>query len=91
MARKLSMWRGVKIGLAFSYAPCKFTGMTLDAYLRTHAVTGSEMAARLGISAASVTRIRKGGQNITLQMAQRIVTATGGKVTLEDLATQAVA
>jgi DNA-binding transcriptional regulator YdaS (Cro superfamily) len=60
--------------------------MTLDEYLRSHPVTAASFAAKIGKSAASVTRIRKGDQNITLALAQKIVSATGGKVTLEDLA-----
>lgn len=65
--------------------------MTLDAYLKTQAVKASDFAARIGVSAASVTRIRRGDQNIPLSLANRIVTATGGKVTLEDLATSQAA
>lgn len=61
--------------------------MTLDAYLKAHPVTASDFAERIGVSPASVTRIRRGVQNITLELASRIVAATGGKVTLEDLAT----
>lgn len=60
--------------------------MTLDEYLRTHPVTAAAFAGRIKVSPASVTRIRKGGQNIPLALAREIVTATGGKVTLEDLA-----
>jgi DNA-binding transcriptional regulator YdaS (Cro superfamily) len=60
--------------------------MDLDTYLKTSGVSGSAFADRIGVSAASVTRIRKGGQNISLELAQRIVTATGGKVSLEALA-----
>lgn len=61
--------------------------MTLDEYLRDNPITAAALAARIGTSPASVTRIRQGRQNITLEMASRIVSATGGKVTLEDLAT----
>lgn len=32
-----------------------------------------------------MTRIRRGEQNISLDLATKIVAATGGKVTLEDL------
>jgi DNA-binding transcriptional regulator YdaS (Cro superfamily) len=60
--------------------------MTLDEYLKSTPVTAASFADRIGVSAASVTRIRKGGQNIPLSLAQKIVSATGGKVTLEDLA-----
>jgi DNA-binding transcriptional regulator YdaS (Cro superfamily) len=61
--------------------------MDLDTYLRTSGVSGTAFADRVGISAASVTRIRKHSQNISLDLAKRIVAATGGKVTLEALAT----
>lgn len=60
--------------------------MDLDTYLKTSGVSGATFADRIGVSAASVTRIRRGGQNISLELAQRIVTATGGKVSLEALA-----
>ena len=60
--------------------------MDLDTYLKTSGVSGATFAERIGISGASVTRIRRGEQNISLELAQRIVTATGGKVSLEALA-----
>jgi len=60
--------------------------MTLDEYLRGSPVTAAAFADRIGKSSASVTRIRRGEQKLSLELAQRIVAATGGKVTLEDLA-----
>lgn len=60
--------------------------MTLDEYLRDHPVTAVAFAERIGKSPASVTRIRKGEQRLSLDLAAKIVAATGGKVTLEDLA-----
>lgn len=60
--------------------------MTLDEYLKSTPVTAATFAERIGVSPASVTRIRNGGQNIPLKLAKEIVSATGGKVTLEDLA-----
>lgn len=65
--------------------------MTLDEYLASHPVTASAFAERIGRSAASITRIRQGKQALSLELAARIVAATGGKVTLEDLATQEAA
>lgn len=65
--------------------------MELKQYLKEHGVTGEDFGRRVGISAASVTRISKGEQNISLSLARDIVTATGGKVTLEDLAVARVA
>lgn len=60
--------------------------MTLDEYLDSHPGTAVAFAEKIGKSPASVTRIRKGTQRLSLDLALRIVTATGGKVTLEDLA-----
>lgn len=60
--------------------------MTLDEYLASHPITAAAFADRIGKSPASVTRIRKRQQKLSLELAQRIVAATGGKVTLEDLA-----
>jgi len=61
-------------------------GMNLDQYLSTHDVTGAAFAGLIGVSPATVTRIRQGGQNIPLTLAQRIVKASDGKVTLDALA-----
>lgn len=59
--------------------------MTLDQYMTDNAITGVALAATLEISEASLTRIRKGEQNITRDLIRRIVEATGGAVTAEDL------
>jgi len=60
--------------------------MTLDTYLKNSADNAASLAERCGISAASVSRIRKGEQNISLALASRIEQETGGKVKLADLA-----
>jgi len=60
--------------------------MTLDDFLRKSPDTAAAFAARVGLSPASMTRVRKGKQNISLAQAQTIVEATGGKVSLKDLA-----
>ena len=60
--------------------------MTLDDYLRSSTDTATALAERCEVSAASMSRIRRGGQNISLALAQRIVSETGGQVTLDDLA-----
>ena len=65
--------------------------MTLDEFLGHKTMTATALAETVGVSAASIARIRKGDQNITLDLARRIVTATGGMVTLDDLATQRAA
>ena len=60
--------------------------MTLDTYLETTSDSAAALAERCGISAASVSRIRKGQQNISLALAHKIERETGGKVKLADLA-----
>ena len=59
--------------------------MTLDAYFANTGTTAATLADAVGVTGASMTRIRRGEQNISLDLALKIVTATGGKVTLEDL------
>lgn len=59
--------------------------MTLDSYITETGVTGVELAARLGISEASLTRIRRGEQNIARDLIRRIVEATDGAVSADDL------
>jgi DNA-binding transcriptional regulator YdaS (Cro superfamily) len=60
--------------------------MTLDQYLRLGKDSAAALADRCGISAASVSRIRKGEQNISLALATTIERETGGKVKVADLA-----
>lgn len=85
------MPRGVKERLPLTYARCKFGFMNLDEYLASHDVTASAFAEKIGVSAASVTRIRQGRQNIPLSLAAKIVAASDGKVTLEALAMRSAA
>ncbi len=59
--------------------------MDLETYLSTSGISGATFAKRLGISAASVTRICQRKQNIKMDLAMRIVAETGGKVALEAL------
>lgn len=65
--------------------------MTLDAYLEAKHDTAANLAGKVGISAASISRIRKGDQNIPLSLAFKITRATDGRVTLEDLAVEQAA
>lgn len=60
-------------------------GMTLDDYLRTDGVSAKALAAELHISEASLSRIRRGEQNITRETIRQIVEATAGAVTADDL------
>lgn len=56
--------------------------MTLDEFLSMEdAPTAAEFGARIGLSEASISRIRKGEQNITREVMRRIIAESGGKVT----------
>lgn len=59
--------------------------MDLDCYLRENGISGSEFAAMIGVSEASLSRIRRGDQNITRETIRQIVAATSGAVTAEAL------
>lgn len=59
--------------------------MSLDEFLRSDATSAKALAAALGISEASLSRIRRGEQNITRETIRAIVEATGGAVTAEEL------
>lgn len=59
--------------------------MTLDQYLAATGRTGSDFASAVGLTEASVSRIRKGQQNITRDVMRRIIAASDGQVTAEGL------
>lgn len=59
--------------------------MDLDSYLRANGISGTEFAVLLDITEASLSRIRRGNQNISRDLIRRIVELTGGSVTLESL------
>ena len=59
--------------------------MNLDTYLRAEGIKGTEFSARIGVSEVSLSRIRRGDQNISRELIRRIVAATNGAVTAEDL------
>lgn len=59
--------------------------MDLDTYLRDERISGADFAAELGMSEASLSRIRRGDQNITRETIRLIVEKTAGKVTAEAL------
>lgn len=59
--------------------------MDLDTYLRDNGISGATFAAGLAISEASLSRIRRGEQNIGREMIRQIVELTGGVVTAEAL------
>lgn len=60
--------------------------MTLDDYLRSGRDTAKKLAARVGVTEVSISRIRNRNQRPSLALASRIVAETGGKVTFEELA-----
>lgn len=60
--------------------------MTLDQFLSTEgSPTPAEFAAKIGVSEASISRIRKGTQNITRDLMRSIIEASEHKVTPEGL------
>lgn len=60
--------------------------MTLDQYLSSEgAPTAAEFGALVELSEASISRIRKGEQNITRDVMLRIIAASGDKVTADGL------
>lgn len=60
--------------------------MTLDQYLRSPgSPTAAEFGAKVGLTEASISRIRKGQQNITRDSMLAIIEASGGKVTADAL------
>lgn len=69
-----------------AYALCKLAVMTLDEYLRANDDTAEALAVRVGVTGASMSRIRHGVQNITIDLARAIERETAGKVTVAELA-----
>lgn len=66
--------------------------MTLDQFLNApNAPTSADFAASVGVSEASISRIRKGTQNITRDVMREIVRASKGKVTADSLLIKAEA
>lgn len=59
--------------------------MTLDEYLNAEGVTAATFGEKVGISEASVSRIRRCDQNITRDLMLAIIAASGGKVTADAL------
>lgn len=72
--------------LAFHEMHGDIRRMTLDQYLSQPGVKAYELAQLVDVSPGTITRIRKGEQNLPIDTARRIVAATGGLVTLDDLA-----
>lgn len=65
--------------------------MTLTEYLENSSDTAVALSERVGISPASMSRICKGKQNVTLATARRIEAETDGAVRVVDLDVPAAA
>jgi transcriptional regulator with XRE-family HTH domain len=76
----------VNILLAVYFHPVYCLPMTLRDYINKERGRLLAIARGAGISAASVSRIADGKQNPSLDVLIRISRATGGKVTLAELA-----
>lgn len=59
--------------------------MTIDDYLKLHGITAAKFAEKIGISEASLSRIRRGEQNITRDLMRQIIEASEGKIGAEAL------
>lgn len=59
--------------------------MTLDEYLTNENLTAAEFGGRVGMSEASISRIRRGEQNITRDAMQRIIAASYGAISASSL------
>lgn len=59
--------------------------MTLDEYLRAGSDTAEKLAGRIPTTEASISRIRNGKQNATLDLAAAIERETKGLVTIAEL------
>lgn len=57
----------------------------LDLYLASPNVTATSLAEKCGCSVSTITRIRDGEFTPNLDLAKKIVDATGGRVRFEDL------
>jgi transcriptional regulator with XRE-family HTH domain len=57
----------------------------LDAYLTARSVSNRDFSQRLGVSEASISRLRRGKQKPSLDVALKIERETAGAVTPTDL------
>ena len=60
--------------------------MRLEDWMRARGVSDEELADRVGVSRASISRIRRSKMNVSMATAQRIYAATDGAVQPNDLA-----
>lgn len=58
--------------------------MTLPDYLAQHSVSAAEIARRTKMTRGGISRLLNGSRNPSIEAAQRIHTATEGKVTFAD-------
>ncbi len=59
--------------------------MTVDQYLSAEGITAADFAKRVGLTEASISRIRSGRQNITLDVIRRIIAASDGSISAASL------
>lgn len=59
--------------------------MTLDEYLTSEGIQAADFGARVSLSAASISRIRKGEQNVTRDVMRRIIAASDCKISAAGL------
>jgi DNA-binding transcriptional regulator YdaS (Cro superfamily) len=59
--------------------------MTLDDWIRESGTRPTDLAGKVGLTEASISRIRRGLQTPSLEQAVKIETATGGRVTCAEL------
>ena len=60
--------------------------MTLAEYIASENIKPSHLAARIGVSASTITRLLSGQRSPTIKFAAKIAEATNGKVTPNDFA-----
>lgn len=60
--------------------------MKLALYMKVRSLTDAQMASKVGCSQVQLWRVRTGNGQPSWSLAKRIVSATGGEVTMDDLA-----
>jgi len=59
----------------------------LQAYLEGRRITQAAFSTRVGISKQQINNVLRGRSRLSMPAALRVVTATGGEISLADLAT----
>ena len=61
------------------------TGMKLAEWMEWKAVSDKALASRVGVARASISRLRRGKMNPSMELARRLYAATDGAVQPNDL------